>query len=137
MLSNENIKIISYGLLISITTIFFIKHLADSGLIKISSGINLSLTPSKIDYNKAFLPLLIIPFMYLLNLKYKADIKKDKEHIRINSIITVIITVLFLLSYYFTRWKLINGPYNYSNYFKAPAKDFSPIFKSFSRMNSN
>lgn len=135
MLSIENTKILTYGWLIIISIIYFIKHLGDSGLFTVSPGVNLSLTLSKFDYSRALLPLMGVPIIYLLKLKYEADIKNDKENIKRNSVITIVIVAICILSYYLTRWKIINGPYNYSKYLHAPSKKFSPIFKSFTRLN--
>tara|TARA_E500000178_G_C16727473_1_gene619990 strand:- start:115 stop:522 length:408 start_codon:yes stop_codon:yes gene_type:complete len=135
MLNIKNIKLLTYGWLMCVAGTLFIKHLVDSGLLKISSGIRLTLTVSKLNYKKLLLPLLLIPIIYFLNIKHESDKDKNKKTIRRNSIITLSIITLFILSYYLTRWKIINGPFDYYNYFGSPGKDFSPIFKSFSRLN--
>lgn len=135
MLSIENTKLLTYSWIILVACVYFVKHLVDSGLFKISPGLKLSLTVSEINYENLLLPLLIIPMIYLLNFKYENDKDKDKKVIRRNSIITLVIALLFILSYYLTRWKIINGPFNYSNYFGSPGRDFSPIFKTFRRLN--
>ena len=135
MLSIENTKLLTYGWLLLVSTIFFVKHLVDSGLFKISSGFKLSLTSSDVKYDKLLLPLLAIPIIYLLNAKHESDKNKDKKVLRRNSIITLVIISVCIVSYYLTRWKIINGPYNYSDYFGSPGKDFSPIFKTFRRLN--
>ena len=135
MLSIENTKLLTYGWLLLVSTIFFVKHLVDSGLFKISSGFKLSLTSSDVKYDKLLLPLLAIPIIYLLNAKHESDKNKDKKVLRRNSIITLVIISVCIVSYYLTRWKIINGPFNYSDYFGSPGKDFSPIFKTFRRLN--
>jgi hypothetical protein len=135
MLSIENTKLLTYGWLLLVSTIFFVKHLVDSGLIKISSGFKLSLTSSDVKYDKLLLPLLAIPIIYLLNAKHESDKNKDKKALRRNSIITLVFISVCIVSYYLTRWKIINGPFNYSDYFGSPGKDFSPIFKTFRRLN--
>lgn len=135
MLSIENTKLLTYGWLLLVSTIIFVKHLVDSGLFKISSGFKLSLTSSDVKYDKLLLPLLAIPIIYLLNAKHESDKNKDKKVLRRNSIITLVTISVCIVSYYLTRWKIINGPFNYSNYFGSPGKDFSPIFKTFRRLN--
>ena len=131
MLSIENTKLLTYGWLLLVSTIIFVKHLIDDGLFKISSGFKLSLTSSDVKYDKLLLPLLAIPIIYLLNAKHESDKNKDKKVLRRNSIITLVTISVCIVSYYLTRWKIINGPFNYSNYFGSPGKDFSPIFKTF------
>lgn len=135
MLSIENTKLLTYGWLLLVGAIYFIKHLVDSGLFKISSGFKLSLTSSDVKYDKLLLPLLAIPIIYLLNAKHESDKNKDKKVLKRNSIITLVIISVCIISYYLTRWKIINGPFNYSNYFGSPGRDFSPIFKTFRRLN--
>lgn len=135
MLSIENTKLLTYGWLLLVSTIIFVKHLVDSDLFKISSGFKLSLTSSDVKYDKLLLPLLAIPIIYLLNAKHESDKNKDKKVLRRNSIITLVTISVCIVSYYLTRWKIINGPFNYSNYFGSPGKDFSPIFKTFRRLN--
>ena len=135
MLSIENTKLLTYGWLLLVGTVYLVKHLVDSGLVKISSGFKLSLTASAVKYDKLLLPLLAIPIIYLLNAKHKGDKDKDKNVLRRNSIITLVFISVCIVSYYLTRWKIINGPFDYSNYFGSPGKDFSPIFKTFRRLN--
>lgn len=135
MLNIENTKLLTYGWLIFVAIIYFIKHLVDSGLFKISQGLKLSVSSSKLNYEKLLLPLMAIPIIYLLNIKHESDKDRDNKTIRRNSLITILIVSLFIISYYLTRWKIINGPFDYSNYFGSPDKEFSPIFKNFTRLN--
>tara|TARA_B100000401_G_C52799644_1_gene717833 strand:+ start:492 stop:905 length:414 start_codon:yes stop_codon:yes gene_type:complete len=135
MLSIENTKLLTYGWLICVALIYLIKHLVDSGLIKFYSGFKMSFKLSNLDYEKLLMPLLAIPIIYLLNIKYESDKNKDKEDLRRNAKITIGITAVCIISYYLTRWKIINGPFNYSNYFGSPGREFSPIFKTFRRLN--
>ena len=135
MLSIENTKLLTYGWLICVALMYLVKHLVDSGLIKLSSGFKISFSLSNLNYEKLLLPLLVIPIIYLLNIKYESDKNKDKEELRRNAKITIGISAVCIISYYLTRWKIINGPFNYSDYFGSPGKEFSPIYKSFSRLN--
>ena len=129
MLSIENTKLLTYSWLLLVGSVIFVKHLVDSGIFKISSGFKLSLTSSGVKYDKLLLPLLGIPIIYLLNAKHESDKNKDKKVLKRNSIITLVIMSVCIVSYYLTRWKIINGPFNYSDYFGSPGKDFSPIYK--------
>ena len=129
MLSIENIKLLTYSWLLLVGSVIFVKHLVDSGIFKISSGFKLSLTSSGVKYDKLLLPLLGISIIYLLNAKHESDKNKDKKVMKRNSIITLVIMSVCIVSYYLTRWKIINGPFNYSDYFGSPGKDFSPIYE--------
>ena len=129
MLSIENTKLLTYSWLLLVGSVIFVKHLVDSGIFKISSGFKLSLTSSGVKYDKLLLPLLGIPIIYLLNAKHESDKNKDKKVLKRNSIITLVIMSVCIVSYYLTRWKIINGPFNYSDYFGSPGKDFSPIYE--------
>lgn len=129
MLSIENTKLLTYSWLLLVGSVIFVKHLVDSGIFKISSGFKLSLTSSDVKYDKFLLPLLAIPIIYLLNAKHESDKNKDKKVLKRNSIITLVIMSVCIVSYYLTRWKIINGPFNYSDYFGSPGKDFSPIYE--------
>ena len=129
MLSIENTKLLTYSWLLLVGSVIFVKHLVDSGIFKISSGFKLSLTSSGVKYDKFLLPLLAIPIIYLLNAKHESDKNKDKKVLKRNSIITLVIMSACIVSYYLTRWKIINGPFNYSDYFGSPGKDFSPIYE--------
>tara|TARA_B100000242_G_scaffold294307_1_gene276230 strand:+ start:5313 stop:5708 length:396 start_codon:yes stop_codon:yes gene_type:complete len=129
MLSIENTKLLTYSWLLLVGSVIFVKHLVDSGILKILSRFKLSLTSSDVKYDKLLLPLLAIPIIYLLNAKHESDKNKDKKVLKRNSIITLVIMSVCIVSYYLTRWKIINGPFNYSDYFGSPGKDFAPIYK--------
>lgn len=59
---------------------------------------------------------------YILTLK-----KKHKNSV---AKFIIVLLIIVLLSYYLTRWKLINGPFNYSDYFGKPEKNFEGIYKN-------
>ena len=66
----------------------------------------------------------LLYYMKLYSTKFK---NKNKNSI---AKLALAIKSMIILSYYLTRWKLINGPFNYSTYFAKPIIKFKSIYKT-------
>jgi hypothetical protein len=66
-------------------------------------------------------------FVYYMKLYSTTFKNKNKNSI---AKLALAIQSMIILSYYLTRWKLINGPFNYSTYFAKPIIKFKSIYKT-------
>ena len=113
----------SYIWILLIVAVFIIRSLYDANVINGPDNYDkfFSLnTMSETDLVELFLPFILFSSLFKLEFIFnKINSLEDKNKKRINYLI-LIFNLVILCSYYLTRLKFINGPYNYSNYFGKP-----------------